>query len=66
MKDVIKFKDGHVENVLQHVGFVKAGLFVTESGTYMRTDETKFYRYIKDFDVFVDCADIESIEMEEE
>lgn len=66
MKGIVKFQDGHAEDILQHVGFVKAGLFVTESGTYMRTDEVKFYRYVKDFDVFVDCMDIESVEMEEE
>lgn len=66
MKGVIKFKDGHTEDILQHVGFLKAGLFVTESGTYMRTDEAKFYRYIKEFDAFEEYKDIESIEMEEE
>lgn len=65
MKGVIRFKDGHWEDIFQHIGFVKAGLFVTQSGTYMRTDETRFYRYIKDFDVFIPCSDIATVELEE-
>ena len=66
MKGAIKFKDGHSEDILKHVGFETAGVFVTGYGTYIRTDDTKFYRYIRDFDMYVPCVDIASIEMEEE
>ena len=66
MKGIIKFKDGHIEYILRHVGFKEAGLFITENTNYIRTDKSAFYRYIKDFDVFVPCVDIVTVELEEE
>jgi hypothetical protein len=66
MKGIIKFKDGHFEDILKHIGFEEAGIFVTQTGTYMRSDVAQFYRYLKDFDMWTSCDDIVDIELEEE
>lgn len=65
MKGTVYFTNRPDEEVIKHIGFTEAGLFVTRSGTYMRIDDS-FYRYLKDFDSFVACSDIRMIEMEEE
>ena len=65
MIGVVKFADGHVEDILQRIGSDKNELIVTTYGTYMREYGSKFFRYIKDFDCFIPCKDIIEIELEE-
>lgn len=65
MKGTVYFTNRPDEEVIKHIGFVKAGIFVTLSGIYLRIDGA-YYRYLKDADAFIACKDIQKIEMEEE
>ena len=65
MKGIMYFNNRPDEEVIKHIGFVKAGIFVTLSGIYLRIDDS-YYRYLKDADSFIACPDIRKVEMEEE
>lgn len=65
MKGTVYFTNRPDEDVIKHIGFVKAGVFVTKSGIYLRMEDS-YYRYLKDFDCFLACPDVTKIEMEED